>query len=78
MDNYGVFAEPMKPPAEDRVGRRSSRVERRRKRKYAGYKSSRDPIPRKHYATYDDNVDGAADSYAVDDNVRDENNPLDM
>jgi len=68
----------MKPPAEDRVGRRSSRVERRRKRKYAGYKSSRDPIPRKHYATYDDDVDGAADSYAVDDNVRDENNPLDM
>ena len=68
----------MKPPAEDRVGRRSSRVERRRKRKYAGYKSSRDPIPRKHYATYDDNVDGAADSYAVVDNVRDENNPLDM
>ena len=78
VDNYGVFAEPMKPPAEDRVGRRSSRVERRRKRKYAGYKSSRDPIPRKHYATYDDDVDGAADSYAVDDNVRDENNPLDM
>ena len=68
----------MKPPAEDRVGRRSSRVERRRKRKYAGYKSSCDPIPRKHYATYDDDVDGAADSYAVDDNVRDENNPLDM
>lgn len=68
----------MKPPAKDRVGRRSSRVERRRKRKYAGYKSSRDPIPRKHYATYDDDVDGAADSYAVDDNVRDENNPLDM
>ena len=68
----------MKPPAGDRVGRKSSRVERRRKRKYAGYKSSRDPIPRKHYATYDDDVDGAADSYAVDDNVRDENNPLDM
>ena len=68
----------MKPPAKDRVGRRSSRVERRRKRKYASYKSSRDPIPRKHYATYDDDVDGAADSYAVDDNVRDENNPLDM
>jgi hypothetical protein len=78
VDNYGVFAEPMKPPAGDRVGRKSSRVERRRKRKYAGYKSSRDPIPRKHYATYDDDVDGAADSYAVDDNVRDENNPLDM
>ena len=68
----------MKPPAGDRVGRKSSRVERRRKRKYAGYKSSRDPIPRKHYATYDDDVDGAANSYAVDDDVRDENNPLDM
>ena len=68
----------MKPPAQDRVGRKSSQFERHRKRKYAGYKSSRNPIPRKHYATYDNDVDGAADSYAVDDNVRDENNPLDM
>ena len=67
----------MKPPARDRVGRKSSQFERRRKRKYADYKSSRDRIPRKNYATYDDDVDGATDSYAVD-NVRDEHNPLNM
>ena len=77
MDNYGIFAEPMKPPARDRVGRVSSQFERRRKRKHADYRSSRDPIPRKKYSTYDDEVDGAANSYAVDD-VRDEHNPLDM
>ena len=78
MDNYATFAEPMKPPAceQRKFSQAESSCKRKTKKRHMKLINNR--TPHKSHATHNDKVDGDGDHYAMDMEVKDVDNPLDM